>query len=264
MIEGHRLSFAYGAESVLRDVSFRVAAGQLTGILGANGSGKTTLLRLAMGLLRPTSGTIRVADQTPTDGDRRAFARLVAAVPQETPVEFPFTVGELVLLGRTPHIGTLGFESEADVDIANKAMRACGIRELAGRPITAVSGGELRRAFVARALAQQAQILLCDEPTAGLDIHHQVALFELLRGEARAGRCVVVVVHDLNLAAAYCDHLLLLKQGQVVAEGTVADVLTYRQVRAAFDVDVYVGVNDLTGSRFLIPMAEKTDKKETP
>ena len=264
MIEGHRLNFAYGAQQVLRDVSFRVAPGQLTGILGANGSGKTTLLRLAMGLLRPTSGIIHVAGQIPSDGDRRAFARLVAAVPQETPVEFPFTVGELVLLGRTPHLGALGFESDEDVAIANEAMQSCGIRDLAARPITAVSGGELRRAFVARALAQKAKILLCDEPTAGLDIHHQVALFELLRAEARAGRCVVVVVHDLNLAAAYCDHLLLLKQGEVVAEGAVADVLTYRKVRAAFDVDVYVGVNDLTGSRFLIPMAEKSDKKESP
>jgi iron complex transport system ATP-binding protein len=257
MIEGRNLAFVYGTQHVLRNVGFRAAAGQLTGILGANGSGKTTLLRLAMGLLQPTAGTIRVAGQNPAEGDRRAFARLVAAVPQETPVEFPFTVGELVLLGRTPHVGVLGLETEQDVAIANQAMCVCGIRELAARPITAMSGGELRRAFVARALAQQAQILLCDEPTAGLDIHHQVALFELLRAEARAGRCVVVVVHDLNLAAAYCDHLLLLKQGEVVAEGAVPDVLTYRQVRAAFDVEVYVGVNEVTGSRFLIPMADK-------
>jgi iron complex transport system ATP-binding protein len=257
MIEGQNLCFAYGTQDVLRNVNFHAAPGELTGILGANGSGKTTLLRLAMGLLRPTAGTLRVAGQIPSQAERRAFARLVAAVPQETPVEFPFTVGELVLLGRTPHVGVLGLETEKDVAIANEAMRVCGIRELAGRPITAVSGGELRRAFVARAFAQQAQILLCDEPTAGLDIHHQVALFELLRAEARAGRCVVVVVHDLNLAAAYCDHLLLLKQGQVVAEGTVENVLTYRQVRAAFDVDVYVGVNEVTGSRFLIPMADK-------
>jgi iron complex transport system ATP-binding protein len=260
MIEAKDLSFAYRSEQVLRQVSFHAEAGRLTGILGANGSGKTTLLRLAMGLVRPSSGSIRVAGQNPAEGERRAFAKRVAAVPQESSVEFPFTVGELVLLGRTPHVGVLGLESEHGVAIANEAMQACGIRALAARPITAISGGELRRAFVARALAQQAEILLCDEPTAGLDIHHQVALFELLRAEARAGRCVVVVVHDLNLAAAYCDHLLLLKHGEVLAEGGVADVLTYRLVRAAFEVDVYVGVNEVTGSRFLIPMADRTER----
>jgi iron complex transport system ATP-binding protein len=255
MIVGRQLHFSYGDNPVLRGVDFRADAGQFYGVLGANGSGKTTLLRLALGLMRPSAGQIEVDGRPPTAYDRREFARLVAAVPQEMPIDFPFTVGELVLLGRTPHIGILGIESSADIEATEAAMVACGVRELAGRPITAVSGGELRRAFVARALAQQARVLLCDEPTTGLDIHHQVALCELLRTEARAGRCVVAVLHDLNLAAAYCDRLLLLKEGAVVAEGTVEETLTYRRVREAYGVDVYVGVNEITGTRFLIPMA---------
>lgn len=255
MIVGQQLHFSYGDTPVLRGVDFRASAGQFYGVLGANGSGKTTLLRLALGLMRPSAGQIEVEGRPPTAYDRREFARLVAAVPQEMPLDFPFTVGELVLLGRTPHIGILGIESSADIKATEAAMVACGVRELAGRPITAISGGELRRAFVARALAQQARVLLCDEPTTGLDIHHQVALCELLRTEARAGRCVVAVLHDLNLAAAYCDRLLLLKDGAVVAEGTVEETLTYRRVREAYGVDVYVGVNEITGTRFLIPMA---------
>jgi len=254
LIRARGLSFAYGPRTVLHEVELSAERGQLTGVLGPNGSGKTTLLRLLSGFLRPAAGTVTVDGRAPTDFDRRSFAKRVAVVPQETPVDFPFTVSELVLLGRTPHLGALGLEGAADLSAAEQAMTACGVRELAQRPIFALSAGELRRAYVARALAQQAQALLLDEPTAGLDIHHQIAICELLCAHARAGCCVVLVVHDLNLAAGYCDRLLLLKDGAALAQGTVEEVLTYRQVRAAYGVDVYVGVNEITGTRFLIPM----------
>ena len=254
LIEARGLGFAYGPNPVLRGVDFVAAAGQLTGVLGPNGSGKTTLVRLLSGFLRPQAGRVLVDGRPPQDYERRAFARLCAVVPQEMPIDFPFTVGELVLTGRTPHLGSIGLERPADLAAAGAAMDACGVRDLSDRPIFALSGGELRRAFVARALAQEARVLLCDEPTAGLDIHHPIAICELLRAQARHGRCVVMVVHDLNLAAAYCDRLTLLKQGAVLAAGTPPDVLTAETVRSAYGVDVYVGVNERTGARFLIPM----------
>jgi len=254
MIQARGVAFAYGDARVLHGVDLDAAAGQVTGILGPNGSGKTTLLRLLSGFLRPQAGSVLVDGRPPPAYERRAFARLCAVIPQEMPVDFPFTVSELVLLGRTPHLGPLGLERATDLAAAAGAMDACGVRELANRPIFALSGGELRRAFVARALAQQALVLLADEPTAGLDIHHQIAICELLRAQARAGRCVVLVVHDLNLAAAFCDRLVLLKGGVVLAAGTPAQVLTDSQVRSAYGVDVYVGVNQRTGARFLIPM----------
>ena len=257
MIRVEQAEFAYGERKVLHGVSFEARAGQLYGILGPNGSGKTTLARLVLGFLTPSAGGIRVADRAVASYSRREFARAVAAVPQEMPVDFPFTVRELVLLGRTPHLGPLGLEAKSDLEAADEAMTLCGVAELRDRPIHALSGGELRRAYVARAIAQHAQALVCDEPTSGLDIHHQVSIFELLRAQAAAGRCVIAVVHDLNLAAAYCDRLLLLRAGATVAEGSVEDVLTYRVVREAYDVDVYVGVNEITGKRFLIPMTPR-------
>lgn len=255
MIEVQGLGFRYGERAVLDGVSFTVESGQLYGVLGPNGSGKTTLLRLMLAFLRPTSGRVMVEGRELSSYGRRELARVMAAVPQESPVEFPFTVSELVMMGRTPHLGLSGIESEADARAAQVAMERCGIVELASRPIHALSGGELRRVFIARALAQEGRVLLLDEPTAGLDIHHQIAIFEVLKAEARAGKTVVTVVHDLNLAAAYCDRLLLLSNGRSLAEGKVEEVLTYRLVRECYGVDVYVGVNEVTGARFLIPMA---------
>ncbi|MFN7974222.1 MAG: ABC transporter ATP-binding protein [Acidobacteriota bacterium] len=249
------VAFGYGATPVVDGVSVEARPGQLLGILGPNGSGKTTLLRLMIGILRPTRGSVTLGGRAIDGIPRRELARQVALVPQDSTVDFPFTVTELVLLGRTPHLPVLGLESPRDVTAAEKAMDACGVRSFASRSVHELSGGELRRVLIARALAQETPVLLLDEPTGGLDIHHQVAIFELLRREARAGRTVVVVVHDLNLAACYCDALVLLKSGRALAQGGVEEVLSYRIVREAYGVDVYVGVNEITGARFLIPMA---------
>lgn len=257
MIAVERASFRYGTRSVLDGVSFAAERGQICAILGPNGSGKTTLMRLMLGFLRPSAGRVLVAGRDVASYPRRELARLLSAVPQETPVDFPFTVTELVLLGRTPHVGMLGIERDVDLRAAEAAMEACGVRELADRPIHALSGGELRRVFIARAVAQEGAALLLDEPTSGLDIHHQVAICELLRAQARRGVAVVVVVHDLNIAATYADRVLLLRDGREAAQGTVDDVLSYARVREVYGVDVYVGVNEVTGARFLIPMAAR-------
>jgi iron complex transport system ATP-binding protein len=179
----------------------------------------------------------------------------MAVVPQEMPTDFPLRVGELVLLGRLPHqpAAGLGFESASDLRAAVAALEACGVAELAERPIHAISGGELRRVFIARALCQAAPILLLDEPTAGLDLRHQLAIVKLLRAQARAGTAVLVVLHDLNLAAGLCDRVVLLKAGAVFAAGAPADVITPKTITEVYDVEVQAIVVDDAGRRFLVP-----------
>jgi len=254
MIATTDLSFRYGDREVLSNVTSTMKRGELFGILGPNGSGKTTLLRLILALLPPSAGLVRVLGKPVASYGRRELARHLAAVPQETPIDFPFTAWELVMMGRLGRLGPLGIESAKDEVAARKALQACGANDFAARPIHKLSGGELRRVFIARALCQEADALCLDEPTSGLDIHHQVAIMELLKHEASSGKAVIAVLHDLNLAAAYCDRLLLLKDGKPMAQGTIEEVLTYRRVKECYGVEVYVGVNEVTGSRFLIPM----------
>jgi iron complex transport system ATP-binding protein len=201
----------------------------------------------------PTSGAVTIAGRDAQTIPRIERARSVAAVMQEESTEFPFTALEVVLMGRTPHLRGLGFERGEDIEAAHAAMRSTGVEALADRPLHALSGGERKRVLLARAFAQATPVLVLDEPAAALDIHHQIAIFDLLRERNRAGSTVIVVVHDLNLAAAYCKRLLLLRPNQPAALGSIEEVLTYQRVRDAFGVEVYVGVNELTGARFLIP-----------
>jgi iron complex transport system ATP-binding protein len=254
-LTAENVSFAYGDRDVLRSVSFEVSGGEIVGILGPNGSGKTTLIRCLLGLLRAQTGRVLLDGSDATTYDRRAFALRVAAVPQEMPTDFPLRVGELVLLGRLPHLPAagLGFERPADLAAAEAALEACGVTALAERSIHEVSGGELRRVFVARALCQGAPILLLDEPTGGLDLRHQLGILDLLRRQARAGAAVLIVLHDLNLAAGVCDRIVLLKDGAIVASGPPNDVLTPRILADVYDVDIQVVAADQTGRRFLIP-----------
>jgi len=251
-------SFAYpGGPPILDGVSLTIPRGQLVGVIGPNGAGKSTLVRLVLGLLTPTRGRVLLgADRHDVATlPRREAARLVGAVTQEEALEFPFTVREVVLLGRTARLGPLGLERAADRGAAERAMEETGVAHLADRPLYTLSGGERKRVFLARALAQEPELLVLDEPAAALDIHHQIAIFDLLRARHERGVTVLVVVHDLNLAAQYCERLLLVRAGQPVADGPIEEILTYRRVREAFDIDVYVGVNEVNGTRFLIPMS---------
>jgi iron complex transport system ATP-binding protein len=248
--------FAYPAgPPVLARLDVTVPPGEFLGLIGPNGAGKSTLVRLLLGLLAPTAGRVLIGDREARRIRQRELARIIAAVVQEEALEFPFTAEEVVLMGRIAHLGPLGFEGPSDLAAATAAMEATGVLPFAERPFHALSGGERKRVLVARALAQEAPVLLLDEPAASLDIHHQIAIFDLLSARHAAGATVVVVVHDLNLAAAYCTKLLLLPESGAPVHGTVEEVLTWRRVREAFGVDVYVGVNELTGDRFLIPMS---------
>jgi iron complex transport system ATP-binding protein len=253
MIACQKVSFGYG-RPLLVDVDLTLARGELLGILGPNGAGKSTLARLLLGLVPPQSGHVTVDGRELSSLSPRERARLVAAVLQDEPLEFPFTALEVVLMGRRARLGALGFERAADLAAAERAMRETGVLDLAARPLVELSGGERKRVLLARALAQDTPALVLDEPAAALDVRHQLELFALLETRRQAGAAVAVVVHDLNLAARWCTRIALLTAGAPSIVGAVAEVLTEARLRAAFGVEVAVGTHPVTGARVLFPL----------
>lgn len=249
------LRFRYGVEPVVYDVSLTLEAGEVLGVIGPNGSGKSTLLRLLTGVLRPEVGEVRLFGRPLSSYSRAEIGRLAAVVPQETLIEFPFSVMEVVLMGRAPHLGGFAFEGDRDVAVAHDAMRRTGVDHLASRRIHELSGGERQRVIVARALAQEAPVLLLDEPGAFLDIRHEVEIYDLLRDVAADGRSVISVLHDLNLAALYCDRVALLQAGRLAHLGTPAEVITYANITSVYETEVYVDLNDVTGAINVLPLS---------
>lgn len=250
------VTFGYPGQSpVLREVSVAVRPGEILGILGPNGSGKSTLLRLLSGWLAPQRGKVELWGRDLSRYKPRQVAKQIAVVPQETHVDFPFTVMQLVLMGRVPYLHGFAFESAADLASAQAAMDRVGVAHLRHRLVQELSGGERQRVVLARALAQDTPILLLDEPGAFLDLHHVVAIYDLLRDLADEGRAVVTVLHDLNLASLYCDRVALLRAGAVHCAGPPAQVITYRNVTEVYETEVYVDVNDLTGAVNVLPLS---------
>ena len=250
------VSFAYGRAPILVGLNLAVEAGTITGILGPNGSGKTTLVRLASAALRPTAGRIEIFGTDIASLPSRERARLVAVVPQETYPVFDFSVEEIVRMGRAPHLGLFGLEAPSDRKIARDAMARCEVTHVSERSFRALSGGERQRVMLARALAQEARLLLLDEPTAFLDLKHRLAVYTLLgRLHVEHGLTVVVVSHDINLAARYCDRLVLLRCGAIAVDGTPAEVLRSDPIRAVYEVEVEVRTDPSSGRPFVIPLA---------
>ena len=233
-----RFGFA-GRPDFLGPVTMSVDRGACWAIVGPNGAGKSTLLRLMAGLQQAHSGLVEFRG-TPLEGmSSRARARRIAFVPQQTPHDLDFRVQDVVLLGRFPHRSLGLFESAEDYAIAERAMEVTGTLALADRAIATLSGGEAQRAHVAAALAQQTEVLLLDEPTASLDLKHQLGIFRLLRTRAATdGRAVVVVTHDVNLAAQFCSHVLVLDDGRPAAQGPPADVLLPEVLQPIYDVEL--------------------------
>lgn len=226
-IEVENLHHTYNESPILKDVAFTVSKGEFFVMIGPNGSGKTTLMKLLAGIERMRDGRLDILNQPIRHYSRKALARKMAFVPQTISLDFPFTVSELVLMGRSPHLGVLGLEQQADREIADKAMNFTGVRHLAHRRIEQLSGGERQRVFIARAIAQEPEIMLLDEPTAALDIAHQVSIMDLMEKlKKERGLTIVMVSHDINLAAMYGDRLLILKTGRVVGMGTPTSLLT--------------------------------------
>ena len=237
VFRAERLTFAYPhAKSPAVDaISFVVSAARLLALLGPNGSGKSTLLKLLLGAVQPTSGTVQYRAREVRDWPRAALAREIGVVTQLEDIAFPLTVRALVGMGRYPHLGPWRAERAQDRAAIERALGRCDLLDLQHRPIATLSGGERQRARLARALAQEPSTLVLDEPTASLDIAHEMTLFDLLATLVRAdGVTVVLVTHNLNLAARYADALLLLDRGRCAAAGTPADVLTHAHIERVY------------------------------
>jgi iron complex transport system ATP-binding protein len=261
-LEVHELSFAYGhgaqARRVLSDVSLDVARGSVVGLLGPNGSGKTTLLRLLSGVLAPRSGSVRLEGQPLARMTRRDLARRVAVVPQDTQATFDFSVMEMVLMGRYPHLGPFELEGAGDVEIARAALQATGTASLEDRPFATLSGGEKQRVVIAGALAQASDLLLLDEPTTALDLRYQFEILSVLkRLNSQRGTTLVVSTHDVNLAAALCARVVLLKDGHVLAHGPTDQTLTADNIRALYDVEADVQFHPRAGHLTVVPLASQ-------
>lgn len=276
-VEGLRFRYGHdpgaGCEGrgwVLKGLGFEVAARAIFGVIGPNGSGKTSLLKLLAKVLRPQGGAIRLFGRTLDELPQGAVARTVALVPQESQQSFPFTVAETVLMGRFPHLhrprGLLGFgwEGREDRRLVDVAMEETDVAQVAHRLISEVSGGERQRALIARALAQQPRVLLLDEPTAFLDLNHQLEICTILRrlNEER-GLTVVLVSHDLNVASQYCDRLLLLKEGEVFRIGSPEDVIRPEVLEAVYGCRVLVDRHPSSGlPRITLPGREPARRDE--
>jgi iron complex transport system ATP-binding protein len=260
MLTADHVSFTYqrrdhGTPFLLNDVSVHVARGSLTGLLGPNGCGKTTLLKVLSGVLPPAGGRVTLDGQPLAQRTRKDVARRVAVVPQETHPAFDYTAIEMVLMGRHPHLGPFQLEGPDDLAVAQDAMQATGTAALATRPYMTLSGGEKQRVIIASALAQAADVLLLDEPTASLDLGYQLEVAALLRRlNTERGVTMVLATHDLNLAASLCDQLVLMRGGEVIAHGAPADVLTPDAVRRLYDVHADVAFHAEAGHLTVTPV----------
>ena len=253
-IELDGVSAGYGGQEVLTRLSLRVEIGQLCAVLGPNGAGKSTVGKVLSGGLRPSAGRARIVGHDIKFLDRRAIAQKVAVVPQNAEVALGFAVREVVAMGRAPHQGLWMHATASDTEAVDRALRVCELDELASRPVSALSGGEQKRVAIARALAQETAVLVLDEANAHLDVRHSIRVHELIRAElSRRPMACLAVLHDLNAAARYADQVVLLKNGRIVAKGAVPEVMTYRRLSELFDVEMYVGVNELDGARYFLP-----------
>jgi iron complex transport system ATP-binding protein len=246
------LCASLGGRPVLHDVTARFSPGEMIGVIGPNGSGKSTLVRAMLGLVPPTRGAIAIDGRPLADIARGELARRIAYLPQGQDVHWPLGVERLVLLGRLPHLGPLSRVTEADRWAVHEAMARTDVTHLAGRVATELSGGERARVLLARALAVGAPAIVADEPLASLDLGHQMDVMALLRQEVETGSLVVVVLHDLMMAARHCDRLLLMKDGRLVAEGTPEQVLDPGNLERVYGVRA--GLGSCEGKLAIIPL----------
>ena len=249
MLEVKDISVGYGERAVLGGLSLELRDGETIALLGANGAGKTTLIKALNATLPVTSGEIWLEGSKLSSMSRREIAGRIAVVAQENETRFPVTVLEFVLSGRFVHGNAFGWETDADIEYAKRALAECDLREYSSRLMNELSGGERQRVVLARAVATNARILLLDEPTANLDLAHQAMMFRLVRERCRScNASAVVITHDLNLAAEFADEIILLKDGRVAAKGTPTEVFTAENINGVFGVNVLLDTNPASGN----------------
>jgi iron complex transport system ATP-binding protein len=248
IIKTERVAFAYTDEMVLRDVSFDVVPGEFLSVIGPNGSGKTTLLKLLYRHLSPSEGIIYLNNAPIESISRRNLSQKIAVVSQVPQFHFGLTALELVLMGRSPHMGLLAFEGKQDFEIALETMALTDVSDFSDRSIFSLSGGELQRVVIARALAQEPQAMLLDEPTSYLDIKHQIGICQLLKTMNKdKGITIIAVFHDINLASCFSDRVMIMKDGKIHGIGPPEDMITKETLESVYGCQVYVDENPLIG-----------------
>ena len=260
-IEG--IDFKYESTQILDRVTFEAKSGEFLGVMGPNGSGKTTLLKCLTRVLKPHRGTVLIDRQDITLLSRKEIAQTMGVVPQSSEINFAFTVFDIVLMGRTPHITGFKLESEKDYEITRKALELTHTSHLSERTFDQLSGGEKQRVIIARALAQEPRILLLDEPTIHLDIGCQVEVLNLVRTLCKQREMVLIaVLHDLNQASQFCDRLILLNDGKIVSVGTPEIILTSENIRKTYNVDVLLSRNPVTNALYVTPFTLPQNPRE--
>jgi iron complex transport system ATP-binding protein len=245
-IEVKELNWQIGNARILKDIGLQLDKNSFVGIIGPNGSGKTTLLRNISSWYKPDAGTVLIHGRDVLSYTSRALAHEMAFVTQNARIEFEFTAMDIVLMGRSPYISRFGSETQEDIEKSRKIMELTKTWELKDRSVTTLSAGEMQRVMIARALVQDTPILLMDEPISNLDINHQIQIMDLIKGYQREkGVTVVMVLHDLNIAAQYCEKLILLNRGEIFCSGEPESVLTRDNIRAVYGIDVHIMENPL-------------------
>ncbi len=258
----HKNSLSYDGNKVVDDVSFSANTGEFFMILGPNGAGKSSLLKLIAGIEKAQSGFIHILGRPKTKYSARDLAKVVALVAQQAPIDFPFSVAETVLMGRSPHLGLLGIEAERDYELATEAMSFTGVDQFADRRLDQLSGGERQRVMIARAICQEPKIILLDEPTTALDPAHQLKIMDLMeRFRQEKKTTVIMVSHDLNLAALYSDRLLLMKNGRVVVIGTPREVFVPEFLEKSYECDLLIDENPIGNVPRVMPIPEKFKRR---
>lgn len=237
VLEAHQATVRRGGRTIFGPASVQIGAGEITALIGPNGSGKSTLLRLFAGLWRPDDGEMLIDGKAIHALPRKEMARRVAFVPQETQIDFAFTVGEILAMGRYAHRGRFSPQTQLDHAAINAAAEYCDIAHLIDRAINTLSGGERQRVLIARSLVVEPEFILLDEPTANLDIHHALDVLQLCQSLSRKGKTVIVATHDFNLVTRYVTRLILLQGGLLIAEGPQQDVLVPQTIQDVFQVE---------------------------
>ncbi|MGV8057530.1 MAG: heme ABC transporter ATP-binding protein [Smithellaceae bacterium] len=264
IIKLEQIGFRYNAHWVLKNISCEISKGEFLGIIGPNGSGKTTLLKVIDGILKPQEGEVWINGISGNKMSRDNLAKTIAVVAQDSQMIFPFSVQEIVLMGRAPHLSKWRFEGETDLRIAREAMEMTDTLVLMNRSMSALSGGERQRVLIARALAQQPQIMLLDEPTAFLDIKHQIDFFDLIKTlNKNRELTVVAITHDINLASLYCDRIALLHNGHIHCLGNPAEVITEKNIKDVYDTNVTVDQSPMTGRSRITLVSSDLSQSET-
>ncbi|MGM9929289.1 MAG: ABC transporter ATP-binding protein [Bacillus sp. (in: firmicutes)] len=255
ILELNQVSFKRGNRFIVKQMDVSLQAGRFIGLIGPNGTGKSTLLRLMAKLLKPHAGTIHFLNRNLNEMTDLEVAKAITYMPQSTVLDYQFTVEQVVLMGRHPHRKKWQLSQRADYEIAEQAMKQTGIYQLKDRFITTLSGGERQLAFLARSITQQSDVILLDEPTSDLDIYHQVQICQVIRGLVNEGKSVIAAIHDINLANRYCDELLLLRDGEMIAFDKPEQAITVDHLMRVFQTNTFTYDDPYFEKRQVIPYA---------